>query len=248
MQKKFNAPIYLDDVTKEHIEEYLLHLKEVRNYKAGSRKRMLGSYRSFFKYAYQSDWCDRNVTETLEPIRIRQKERHFLNEKKVQEFVEAIDHQLIQLVAQTLYFTGMRILECLNLKVEDVNIEAGFIYVNKGKDNKDCTIPINPKLKELLTDYVENWQVSSKFFFATKLSGTLSATNVARVFRETSRSLGLKKTVTAHILRHSFATTLVQKNVNLVKISRLMGHTNLQATEIYLHSNINDLEEAINTL
>lgn len=248
LQKKFNAPIYLEDITKEYVEEYLLYLKEVRNYKAGSRKRMLGSYRSFFKYAYQSEWCDRNITETLEPISVRQKERHYLNEEQIQEFIGAIDHQLIQLVAQTLYFTGMRISECLNLTAEDIDFDAGLIYVRKGKGNKDRTIPINPKLKKLLIHYVEHWQISSKSFFATKHSGSLSATNVAKIFRDTSKKLGLKKNVTAHIIRHSFASKLVQNDVHLVKISKLLGHADLKTTSIYVHSSMDDLEDAINTL
>lgn len=246
--EKFNAPIYVEDITKQHIEEYLLFLKEEQQYKASSRKQMLGSYRAFFKYAYQNEWCRSNVTETLEPITVNQKERHFLGEQEVQQFIEAIDHRLIQLVAQTLYYTGMRISECLNLQVEDVDMEAAVIRIRNGKGNKDRTIPMNPKLRELFIDYIEYWQVHSDYFFATKISGSLSATNVARVFRETSAALGLKKNVTAHILRHSFATNMVHKGVNIVNIQKLLGHSSLKTTSIYVHSSMDDLEAAVNTL
>lgn len=248
LQQKFNAPIYVEDIKKENVEEYLLYLKKEKHYKASSRKQMLGCYRSFFKYAYHSEWCDKNITETLEPISVRQKERQFLSEKEVQQFIKAIDHKLIQLVAHTLYYTGMRISECLNLKVEDVNMEAGLIHVKKGKGNKDRTIPMNPKLKELFVDYIDNWRVHSDSFFATKISGALSLTNVAKVFRETSKALGLRKNVTAHILRHSFATNMVHNGVNIVNIQKLLGHSSLKTTSIYVHSNMNDLSKAINTL
>lgn len=248
LEEKYNGPVYLEDMTKEDIEEYLLYLKEVKSYQSASRKRMLGSFRSFFKYACQSEWCERNITETLAPIKCRQKERHFLSEEEVNHFIEAVEHQLIQLVAQTLYYTGLRISECLNLQEEDIRMKDGLIQVQKGKGNKDRTIPMNPKLKSLFTDYIENWRVPSTFFFATQISGTLSRTSVARVFRDTSKALGLRQNVTAHILRHSFASKLVKNNVHLVKISKLLGHSSLKTTSIYVHSNMDDLQEAINTL
>lgn len=248
LEEKYNGLMYLDDIKKTDIEEYLLFLKEEKKYKDDSRKRLLASYRSFFKYAHRHEWCEKNVTELLEPIKVRQKERHFLNDEEVNTFIEAIDHRLIKLVAQTLYYTGMRITECLNLQLDDIEIEKGIIRVNQGKGNKDRTIPINPRLKELFIDYIENWRVPSPNFFATQISGSLSRNSVGLVFRETSKKLGLKKTISAHTLRHSFASQLVSKDVHLVKISKLLGHNSLKTTSIYVHSSMDDLKEAINTL
>jgi site-specific recombinase XerD len=248
LQVKYNGPIYLEDISQEDVENYLFYLKEEKGYQPISRKRVLGSMRSFFSHAYKNEWCEKNVTAKLEPIKCQQKERHFLSEEEVNQFVHAIDHELIQLVAQTLYYTGMRISECLNLQVDEVNLEDNLIYVKQGKGNKDRIIPINPKLKKLLINYKEDWRVESDNFFATKISGTLSTTSVARIFRETTKALGWKKKVTAHILRHSFASKLVKNNVHLVKISKLLGHSSLKTTSIYVHSHIDDLKDAVNTL
>lgn len=248
LQEKYNGPVYLEDITQEDAENYLYYLKEFKNYQPISRKRVLGSMRSFFGYAYKSEWCDKNVTARLEPIKCQQKERQYLSESEVNKFVNAIQHDLIRLVAQTLYFTGMRISECLNLQVEDVNLEDNLIHIRHGKGNKDRFVPINSKLKELLVDYNENWRVSSDHFFATRNSGSLSKTTVAKVFRDTTKALGWKKKVTAHILRHSFASKLVKNDVHLVKISKLLGHSSLKTTSIYVHSNMDDLKDAVNTL
>lgn len=248
LQEEYNGPIYLEDITQQDVENYLYYLKVVRAYQPISRKRVLGSTRSFFSYAYKSEWCNKNVTAKLESIKCQQKERQYLPELEVFQFANAIAHKLIQLVAWTLYFTGLRISECLNLQVEDVNLEEDLIHVRHGKGNKDRNVPINSKLKELLEDYNANWRVASDYFFATKISGTLSTTSVARVFRETTKSLGWKKKVSAHILRHSFASKLVQNDVHLVKISKLLGHSSLKTTSIYVHSNMEDLKDAINTL
>src|SRR5699024_8423041 len=220
LQTKYNAPIYVEDVTRDDVSEYLFYLKEERNYKPSSRKRMLASYRTFFKYAYLNDWCESNVTETLEPIKDRVKERQFLSEAEVNVFINAIDHRLIQLVARMLYFTGMRISESLNLSDQDINMGSNLIHIRQGKGNKDRTIPMHPKLKEYLKDYIQNWKVHSDYFFATKKSGRLSKNRVVTVFRETSFELGLKPNVTAHVLRHSFASNLVKNDVHLVKISK----------------------------
>lgn len=248
LEEKYNSPVYLEDITQEDVEEYLYYLRNVKGYQPISRKRVLGSMRSFFSYAYKSEWCDKNVTARLEPIKCQQKERQYLSEKEVNQFIEAIQHKLIRLVAQTLYYTGMRISECLNLQVDDVDLERNLIHIRHGKGNKDRFVPINSKLKELLVDYTENWKVNSEFFFATRNTGTLSKTRVAKVFRDTNKALGWKKNVTAHILRHSFASKLVKNDVHLVKISKLLGHSSLKTTSIYVHSNMDDLKDAVNTL
>ena len=90
--------------------------------------------------------------------------------------------------------------------------------------------------------------MESEYYFATRLSGTLAATSVARVLRDTTEALGWKKKITAHIIRHSFASNLVKNNVHLVKISKLLGHSSLKTTSIYVHSNLEDLQDAVNTL
>jgi site-specific recombinase XerD len=248
LQNKYNCPMYLEDITKQDVEGYLLFLKVEKEQQPTSRKRVLGSIRSFFNYAYKSEWCAKNVTATLDSIKCPQKERHFLSEEEVNQFIASIKHQLIQLFVQTLYFTGMRISECLHLKVADVDLEKDVIHVVNGKGNKDRRIPINSKLKELLVEYDKNWRIDSEYFFATKISGTLSVTSVARILRETTEALGWKKKVTAHIIRHSFASKLVKNNVHLVKISKLLGHSSLKTTSIYVHSNLEDLQDAVNTL
>lgn len=248
LEEKYNSPVYLEDITQGDVEEYLYYLKDVKGYQPISRKRVLGSMRSFFGYAYKSEWCDKNVTARLEPIKCQQKERQYLSEEEVNQFVNAIQHDLARLVAQTLYYTGMRISECLNLQLEDVDLEENMIHIRHGKGNKDRFVPINSKLKELLVDYTKNWRVNSNYFFATRNTGTFSKTRVSKIFRDTNRVLGWKKNVTAHILRHSFASKLVKNDVHLVKISKLLGHSSLKTTSIYVHSNMDDLKDAVNTL
>ncbi|WP_126428798.1 site-specific tyrosine recombinase/integron integrase [Brevibacillus marinus] len=250
LEKKYNCCTYLDEVTAADIEDYLLWLKEERNYAPASRARNLYTLRSFFAYAYKKELVKRNVALSVENIKLQQKERVYLTEEEVQQLLQTIQHDLIRLVAKVLYLTGMRISECLSLTLDAVDFEQKMIHVVAGKGNKDRLIPISDKLLPLLQHYVEHERpdTDSDLFFCTKKTGKLSPAYVNRVLREAAEQLGWKKKVTAHILRHSFASQLVKKDVNLVQIQKLLGHSSLKVTSVYTHSSLEQLSEAVNAL
>ncbi|QGU95845.1 tyrosine-type recombinase/integrase [Clostridium bovifaecis] len=249
LEEKYNCPLYLDEIQVEDIEDYLYHLKK-KNLQTASRSRNLYTLRSFWNYAYKNKLCKWNLAMAVEPIKIQKKERTYLSTEEVEKLIEEIDHSLIKLVVQTLYYTGLRINECLNLKIDDVDLDNKVIHVIEGKGNKNRDIPINQHLLILFENYINNERiyVGSNYFFATKKSGKLSAPYVNSVLRDTVTRLGWKKHVTAHILRHSFASNLIKKGVNLVYVQKLLGHSNLKVTSIYTHANMEDLDKSINVL
>ncbi|MGG0937276.1 tyrosine-type recombinase/integrase [Brevibacillus centrosporus] len=250
LEKKYNCTPYLEEITATDLESFLLWLKEKRNYAPASRARNLYTLRSFFAYAYKKELVARNVALSVENIKLQQKERVYLSETEVQQLVGAIDHDLIQLVVLVLYLTGLRISECLSLTTDTVDLDQRVIYVVAGKGNKDRLIPISDKLLPLLQHYLEHERpdTDSDLFFCTKKTGKLSDVYVNRVLADAVKKLGWKKKVTAHILRHSFASQLVKKDVNLVQIQKLLGHSSLKVTSIYTHSNLEQLSEAVNCL
>lgn len=250
LENKYNCESYIDEVTVSDIEEYLHYLKEERGYAPASRLRNLHTLRSFFAYAYKKELVVRNIALSVEKIKVQQKERTYLTDGEVERLVHAIDHALIRLVVIVLYMTGLRISECLNLTVDDVNLEEKVIHVVAGKGNKDRLIPISLRLLPLLLEYLQEKRpvTGSPLFFCTKKTGMLSPVYVNKVITEAVRKLGWKKKVTAHILRHSFASQLVKNDVNLVQIQKLLGHSSLNVTSIYTHTNLDQLSDAINTL
>lgn len=157
---------------------------------------------------------------------------------------------MIKLVIKTLYYTGLRINECLSLNVNDVDLQNKIIHVIGGKGNKNRDIPINNNLIPLFENYLANERphTTSEFFFATKKTGSLSANYVNQTLRETVEKLGWKKHITAHILRHSFASNLIKNGVSLVYVQKLLGHSNLKVTSIYTHANMEELNKSINVL
>ena len=134
---KYNGPVYFNDIISEDIDDYLRYLKEERKLSPASRSRNLYTLRSLYNFACKKDLCQQNIADKIEPIKIRQKERVYLTPEEVEKLINAIDHPLIKTVIQTLYYTGMRISECLDLKTDDLDFKTNIIHIKKGKGNED---------------------------------------------------------------------------------------------------------------
>lgn len=249
LQNRYNCPPYLEDIKLADLESYLSWLKEEKEYAPASRSRNLYTLRSFYNYCYKKELVERNIAFSLENIKLQQKERTYLTEQEVSELVKAIDHDLIRLVVAFLYYTGLRISECLNLTTDDVDLNQQMVHVRAGKGNKDRLVPLSEKILPLLNEYSDKVRPqAAKSFFATDKTGKLSPVYVNRVLADTTKKLGWKKTVTAHILRHSFASQLVKKDVNLVQIQKLLGHSSLKVTSVYTHADTDQLKDAVSVL
>lgn len=248
LEDKYNGPVYLEDITQRDLEGFLLRLKNERHYQASSRKRVMISLKMFYRYGYRKKLCSVDLGAEFEPIKVQQqKEREYLDEQEVQDFVAAVNHRLIRVVIAIMFYAGLRVSECLNLKLGDVDLNQKILQVVAGKGNKDRTIPICDKLLDILTDYL-TWREDSPYLLATRKSGWLSRISVATVIRDTRKKLGLKKQVTPHTFRHSFASRLVAGDVNIVSISKLLGHSDIKTTSIYTHVNMEQLKQAVSIL
>lgn len=245
----YNCETYLEDINTEHIENYLHYLLKEKGYSPSSRRRALAILRSFYNFCHKRGWCQANIAAGVEAIKSDKKERVFLTYEEIQAILEACEQPLMQLVIQFLYYTGLRISECLNLRLQDVDLESKIIRVIAGKGCKDRNIPISHKLMPLLTDYVEKGRIDrgTDYFFSTS-SGSLSRSYVDREIRRAGQKAGLGKTVSAHIMRHSFASSLVQKEVNIFRVQKLLGHSSLNTTSIYIHANMQELQQAVDRL
>lgn len=249
MYSKNQKNIKLKDIELKDIEEYLYYLKEKGNMSA-SRSRSLYILRSFYNYAYKKELCDKNLAILIEPIKVKQKERVFLNKIEFNQLKNNINHDIIKTVIETIYYTGLRISEAINLKLEDVNLNERSIYVISGKGNKDRVIPISNKLNDLLENYINNIRpdVDTDNFFCTKKTGKLSPQYVNRELHITTDKLGWRKVVTAHIIRHSFASNLISNKASLSCVQKLLGHSDLRVTSKYIHQDIRELEDTVNLL
>lgn len=249
IEKELNGQVYLDEMTLAHLEGYLDYRKQQGDQPV-SRNRALYIFRSFFSYLDKRDLVDKDISQKLEPISLQQKERTYLLPEEVETLLAAIDHAIIKVAATTLAYTGLRVSELCNLTLDDVNFDTECIQVRHGKGNKDRTVPMNGKLKAILVNYLKTIRPStpSKKFFATKRTGALSDQSINRYLKMTTKKLGWTKHVTAHILRHSFASTLVRNNASLPAVQNLLGHSDLRVTSRYIHQDLGQLQAAVNLM
>jgi integrase/recombinase XerD len=247
---KHNGLVYMEDITLEDIEDYMLYRKQ-KGISSASRSRNIYILRSFYNYCCKKDICSRNLPSLLEPIKVKQKERDYITEEEFEELAKTIKKPVLRTAAQTMFYTGGRISEIVNLKMEDVDLENRVVHIIEGKGNKDRDIPINDKLYKILKNYLENiryTEVESDRFFANKLTGKLSGSYLNAAIREAAYELGWEKEISSHVLRHSFGTNLLEKGASVVSIQKLLGHSNLAVTSRYLHQDMKKLSEAVNLL
>lgn len=250
LTSKYNCPIYMEDIILEDIEAYLLYKKE-KSLANSTRNRAMYIIRSFYKYCCKKDISDKNLANMIEPVKVKEKERTFITNEEFEELLGVIHQPVIRTIVQTMFYTGGRISEILNLKINDIDFENRIIHIIEGKGNQDRDIPIGNTLYSILENYIQNIRevdIETDNFFANKTTGMVSGSYVNRCIQKATKELGWKKQISSHILRHSFSTNLLIKGASLVTIQKLLGHTNLTVTSRYLHQDMESLSKAINLL
>ena len=250
LEERLNGPVYMEDITPDDLEAFMHYVRNELKYSPNTRSNYFYTIRSFYTFAYKKDLVNRNISLSMDFMRMPKKERNYLTEEEVEEILKNINSKLIHLIVTFLFNTGLRISECRNLKLEDVDLDARTIHVIEGKGRKDRVVPINDTLYVLLVDYVDNWREGNKsdLFFATKKTGSASYCYINSTLKEAANKAGIHKQVSCHVLRHSFASALVKRNVNLVDIQKLLGHESLAVTSVYTHTNLDSLSRAVNAL
>lgn len=182
------------------------------------------------KYAY-SIILGKDITAGIKRPKKAKKLPEVLSQDEIKQIIEAASTRKSRLIIKLLYYTGMRVSELVNLKREDVNWEKKEIVV-KGKGNKERKILLTSKIAEELKEYLDQYK-DNKYLFSKEKP--LTTRNVQKILSKIARKLGLKKRVTPHKLRHSFATHLLEKGLDIRTIQALLGHENLATTQIYTH-------------
>lgn len=196
------------------------------------------------KYAY-TNILKKDVTLG---IRRPKKERRIptvMTKDEVRSLIAAAFNFKSRLMISMLYACGFRISELINLKVIDLNFEekTGFVKQGKGKKDRMFNIP-EFLLEDLKKQVQEQNEKKSEYLFSNPSSdGKLSASNLEKIVRKATKRAGIKKDVHCHTLRHSFATHLLENNVDIRKIQELLGHADLSTTQIYTHVSKEELKK-----
>ena len=245
-----NGPVLIDEITTKHLEGFVGFLTNERNCQPRSVNRKLNVLSVFFQCMVKKKHLLENPVEDFERMKVPDSERTFLSKEEVERIIAAIDHPVIHYFTMTMAYTGIRVNECIHLTLQDVDFEANCVRVINGKGGKNRVVPLNPQLKEQLQVYLTEYrpQTDSLFFFALKKTGTVSAQYINRTLKLACKKASIEKHVTSHILRHSFASYLVQKDTHVAVIQKLLGHASLKTTSIYLHVQQEDMQHAVNQI
>lgn len=244
----FNGIAIIDGITLEHLQEYMSYRKK-RGNSGKTRANVLVTLRSFWNFLVKRGFAQTNLASQLDSIHVQKKERLYLTIDEMKIFLSAIDKPVIYAACATICFTGLRVSELCNLKLDDVNFDRNEINVVCGKGKKDRVIPMNPEIRQILARYKKKYRnKQSDNFFSTIHSGKLTHQYLNECIHTYAAKAGLNPKLSAHCLRHSFASALVAQNCPISVLQRLLGHADLKSSSIYIHTVQSQLIESVNTL
>jgi integrase/recombinase XerD len=158
-----------------------------------------------------------------------------LSREEVSRLLRAVRHPKHRVVAATMYAAGLRLSEALSLKPSDIDAERMVITVRQGKGRKDRTVMLSPRLLKLIQQHTHREQPEEWLFPGRRRDQRLHETAVQRALATARRTAGISKHASAHTLRHSFATHLLESGIDLRRIQILLGHRSVKTTSIYTH-------------
>lgn len=242
------------EVTTDNLETFSAGLHDIGIHPR-SQARILSGIRSFYRFLVLEDYIRQDPTELLDSPQIGKHLPDVLTVEEIDSLIGAIDRgsrggQRNCAILETLYSCGLRVSELCNLKISDLYLNEGFIKV-EGKGNKQRLVPISPRAVSELNDYflVRGEKVIKPGFedyvFISNFGKNISRIMVFHIIKELANQIGLKKSISPHTFRHSFATHLLEGGANLRAIQCMLGHESIGTTEIYTHIDRNRLREEI---
>ncbi len=223
---------------------------------ATSQARIISGIKSFYKYLLIEDVMNESPAELLESPKTGRKLPDTLSPDEINKLIEAIDLSKPsgtrnRAMLETLYSCGLRVSELINLQISNLYFKQGFIKVS-GKGNKERLVPVGGEAQKQINIYLETIRVqlnikkeNTDFLFLNNRGGKLSRVMVFMFIKELAQIIGLKKNISPHTFRHSFATHLIEGGADLRAVQEMLGHESITTTEIYTHLDREYLREAI---
>ena len=211
-----------------------------------TQARVISGLKTFYKFMLLENDLKQSPAELLETPKLVRKLPEFLSVEEIDKMVSCIDRSTPEgernlCILETLYSCGLRVSELVNLRITDLHLENDYIKVT-GKGNKERLIPIGKLAKKLIRNYMKSVRVhvpvkkdSEDVLYLNRRGGKLSRVMVFYIIKDLADKAGIKKTLSPHTFRHSFATHLVNGGADLRAVQEMLGHESITTTEIYTH-------------
>ena len=238
-----------DKLGPEHIRQWQAHLLHKRGLAPGTVVAQVAALRFFFVRTLKRRFPPDSIPY---PKYTHHRVPTVLSQEEVSKLIDGASNLQSRAILMTLYSTGVRRSELVRLRVQDIDSERMILHIRKGKGGKDRDLPLSAKLLETLREYWR-WKRPKVYLFPSSaghrgVEQPISDHSVWYACAEAAPHAGLKKRVAPHMLRHSFATHLLENGADLPTIQVLLGHADLEATSIYLHLSRRHLETTTNPL
>lgn len=218
-------------MTNEDIRAYLLHLKKVRKLEPKTINLHRYSIKSFYDYFLPKSGLLDGTSRMKEPLKVPE----ILSREEVERIIVKANPLKIKALAVVLYSSGIRLKECGFLKVGNIDSKRMVIRVEQGKGNKDRYAILSRRALEILRDYYRQYHPQYWLFESNIKDKPLSLRRIQQYIQRAAWQAGIEKHVTPHILRHSFATHLLESGKPLKAIQELLGHAQITTTTVYTH-------------
>jgi len=219
-------------IDKNLIFKFLAEQKVKRNLDTNSLRLYTRALSSFLKFLGLED-----IAKQLKAPKVDKRLPKFITYEEFLELIKNAKNKREEMIIKFLFYTGVRVSELVNIRVEDILWDLGLIRVY-GKGGKERFIPLPDFFLEELKEYVKNIK-NNKLF-------PLSTRHVERIVKNVAKRSGINKKITPHVLRHSLATTLLSKGVDIRYIQEILGHSSLSVTQVYTHVIPEKLKEIYN--
>ncbi|MCG2431391.1 site-specific tyrosine recombinase XerD [Aequorivita xiaoshiensis] len=242
-------------ISEETLQQFIYDTAKTINPR--SQSRLISGLKGFFTYLIFEDYRNTNPLELIEAPKLGRKLPDTLAIEEIDSLINAIDLSSKQgernrAIIETLYGCGLRVSELTSLKISDLYFDEGFIKVT-GKGDKQRLVPISPITEKYITIYQKQVRVHHKIdpkdadtLFLNQHGRQLTRAMIFTIVKRLAEKAGLKKTISPHTFRHSFATHLLENGADLRAIQQMLGHESITTTEIYTHIDRKHLTEVIN--
>ena len=245
----FIGKIPVDKVDYLTLRKFLAQLR-TRQYRPRTLTRKLSALRSFFKFLQREGLVRENPAVLLMSPKIDKPLPKFMTESEMIRFIETPDPASAagkrdRAILEALYSTGIRVSELVGLNIVDVDLISNIAKVS-GKGKKERIVPIGDKALDAIRDYLRGRRHRANALFLNKNGTRLSDRSVRNIVNKHITAASIQQNISPHVLRHSFATHLLDRGADLRSVQELLGHVNLSTTQIYTHVTTDRLKEVYN--
>ncbi len=228
-----------EDIITDDIKKYMAYLMVEKKQKPASVNLALSALRFLYdEIMKKSLFVDIKAPKNEKKLPI------VLSKEEISRMIDSLDNKKHKLIIEFLYSSGLRVSECVNLKIDDLSLNERMGIVRSGKGKKDRNIILSKKLVEDLEKYLKKRKDTNPYVFPVK-DKHISVRQAQKIVHDAAKKAGIQKRVFCHALRSSFATHLLENGTDIRIIQELLGHSNIQTTERYTKVSTAQLKKVI---